>query len=73
MAAAYYMKQRIDNRSPARGFFDARGKEGALANPIHETKHGHYAASFASGGVFMFDEIDLPLIRAHTWHLGKRG
>ena len=44
-----------------------------MANPIHKTKHGYYVASFASGGEFLFDEIDLPLIRAHTWHLGKRG
>lgn len=43
-----------------------------MANPIHKTKHGYYVASFASGD-FLFDEIDLPLIRAHTWHLGKRG
>ena len=44
-----------------------------MANPIHKTKQGYYVASFASGGDFLFDEIDLPLIRAHTWHLGKRG
>ena len=44
-----------------------------MANPVHKTKHGYYVASFASGGDFLFDEIDLPLIRAHTWHLGKRG
>ena len=44
-----------------------------MANPIHKTKRGYYVASFASGGEFLFDEIDLPLIRAHTWHLGKRG
>ena len=73
MAAAYYMKHKVDTHSPARGFFHARRKEAALANPIHKTKHGYYVASFASGGDFLFDEIDLPLIRAHTWHLGKRG
>lgn len=44
-----------------------------MSNPIHMTKYGYGVASFAREGDFLFDEIDLPLIQAHTWHLGKRG
>ena len=44
-----------------------------MGNPIHKTKYGYYVGSFANGGDFLFDEIDLPMIRGHTWHHGKRG
>ena len=44
-----------------------------MSNPYRMTDQGYGVASFKSGGAFLFDEIDLPLIERHTWHLGKRG
>lgn len=44
-----------------------------MSNPYKITEQGYGVASFQSGGAFLFDLADLPLIRAHTWHLGKRG
>lgn len=44
-----------------------------MSNPYHITKHGYCVASFRDGSAFLFDEIDLPMIRGHTWHHGIRG
>ncbi len=44
-----------------------------MGNTITITENGYGVASFAKGGAFLFDLADLPLIRRHTWHLGKRG
>lgn len=44
-----------------------------MSNPYHMTRYGYGVASFRNGGDFLFDEIDLPLISGHTWHLGLRG
>lgn len=44
-----------------------------MRNSYHMTDNGYGVAHFNSGGAFLFDEIDLPLIAQHTWHLGKRG
>jgi len=42
-------------------------------NKYKMTDQGHGVVYFADGSAFLFDEIDLPLIQAHSWHKGKRG
>ena len=44
-----------------------------MGNICEITVHGYGVAHFRNGGAFLFDAEDLPLIRAHTWHHGKRG
>ena len=44
-----------------------------MGNTITITENGYGVASFPKGGTFLFDLTDLPLVRRHTWHLGKRG
>ena len=44
-----------------------------MGNRYKKTDQGYCVAYFQSGGAFLFDELDLPLIQEHTWHHGKRG
>ena len=44
-----------------------------MSNPYRMTDKGYGVAEFKNGDAFLFDKIDLPLIKRHTWYLGKRG
>ena len=44
-----------------------------MKNRYEINDQGYGVAHFRNGGAFLFDAADLPLIRAHTWHHGKRG
>ena len=44
-----------------------------MMNQYEMTDEGYGVAFFGDGSSFVFDEADLPLVIAHTWHRGKRG
>lgn len=44
-----------------------------MRNRYEMTAQGYGVVYFADGSSFLFDEADLPLIEAHSWHRGKRG
>ena len=51
------------------GLLFCHRKEGGMGNKYKLTDQGG-VAFFQKGGGFLFDELDLPLIRDHTWHHG---